>query len=401
MKTHSTKLLWLFSFLFFFSCSNDEFDQNTEAKIDNQQESFIPVCTVLYGDDYNQSDSIETRAVLQKNNKWANGSVITVKFLNGSSFLQNKVKKYAQEWTAYANIKFKFVGANQNADIKIGFKWNGDSGSWSYLGTYCKNIAQNKPSMNFGWFDASTTDTEFSRTILHEFGHALALEHEQQHPTNTIQWNKSVVYAYYAKQGWSKADVDANVFKKLSTSTTNYSAYDRNSIMHYSIDKSFTLNGYSVGWNTILSSTDKNFIAKQYPYPANTKGFYRYNLNSQHLYTSNFEELKSNSFESIMGRVYTTKVANTLPIYRYYNTVNKDRLSTINYNELKNGTGNWKYEGISGYAYKTQQTNTIPVYRYSVGGAKPDHFLTTSNTEVAGGKFGYKSEGIAFHILRN
>jgi Astacin (Peptidase family M12A). len=393
-------LIAIASMMLLSSCQQEDI-LNETSNINIEQASADPhVCTELYHEDNENSDN-DLRASLWKSSKWPNGSVIKVKFLNGSSYLQNKVKKYATEWTIHGNIKFQFVASNQNADIKVAFKWNGDAGSWSYVGTDCKYISQNQPSINFGWFDSNTADSEFSRTIIHEFGHALGLKHEHQHPTNTISWNKPVVYAYYAKQGWDKAKVDHNIFAKYSTTQTNYSSYDRYSIMHYNIPASHTTNGYTVGWNRALSSTDKTFISQQYPYPANTKGFYRYYLNNHHFYTSNYNELGNNYFEQIMGRVYSYKASNTFPIYRYYNTSNGDRLSTLNWNELKNGSGSWRYEGVTGYAYKSQQANTIPVYRYYRSSSPAAHFLTTSSTEVAGGKHGFKSEGIAFYILRN
>jgi len=258
-------LIAIASMMLLSSCQQEDILETTPtSQYEEALEEDSYVCTEL---DYFEDDITdnELRGALLKSNKWPNGSVIKVKFLNGSSYLQNKVKKYAAQWSAHANIKFQFVASNKNADIKVAFKWKGDEGSWSYLGTYCKSIAQNKPSMNFGWFTTKTAENEFSRTILHEFGHALGLVHEHEHPKNTIKWNKSVVYSYYKKtQGWSKAKVDANIFHKYSTGQTNYSAYDKYSIMHYSIPKAHTTNGYSVGWNRVLSSKDKAFIRQQY-----------------------------------------------------------------------------------------------------------------------------------------
>ena len=121
--------------------------------------------------------------------------------------------------------------------------------------------------MNFGWFNDSTSDTEFSRTVIHEFGHALGMIHEHQHPLAAIPWDKPKVYAYYAgaPNYWTQAQVDNNLFAKYSTSQTQYSAYDTQSIMHYSISSTLTTNGFSVGSNTVLSPTDKQFIAAVYP----------------------------------------------------------------------------------------------------------------------------------------
>jgi len=133
------------------------------------------------------------------------------------------------------------------------------------LGKDCRSISQNSPSMNFSWFSSATSDAEFSRTIKHEFGHLIGLIHEHQNPTANIQWDKPKVYAYYAQQGWGSLQVDNNIFLKYSTSVTNYSNYDSFSIMHYPIDASLTTDGYSVGWNNILSIRDKFFINGIYP----------------------------------------------------------------------------------------------------------------------------------------
>ncbi|WP_163398488.1 hypothetical protein [Flavobacterium fluviatile] len=94
--------------------------------------------------------------------------------------------------------------SGQSAAIKIAFKWNGDVASWSNIGNRCYKIAQNSPSMNFGWFDNNTSDEEFSRVVIHEFGHALGFVHEHQNPTSPIQWNVAEVYNYYALAGWDK-----------------------------------------------------------------------------------------------------------------------------------------------------------------------------------------------------
>ncbi|WP_161596906.1 matrixin family metalloprotease [Chitinophaga vietnamensis] len=205
-----------------------------------------------------------TEGVLVKASRWANGKTIRVKFLNGSTFLRSKVQTYAKVWENYANIKFSFVADNQAADLKVNFA--SDNSSWSYIGTDALTYAPgNDESIHFGWFDSSTSDWEFSRTVTHEFGHAIGLAHEQSSPAANIQWNKPVVYAYYAQQGWSQSDVDYNVFYKYSAQVTQYSAYDPASIMQYPIDASFTTNGFSVGWNAVLSATDKSFIASVYP----------------------------------------------------------------------------------------------------------------------------------------
>lgn len=194
---------------------------------------------------------------------WNRGQTLKVRFLGGTNYLQRKVEFYAKIWEQYANIRLQFVSGG-DSEIRIAF--TPGQGSWSYIGTDNLNISQNEPTMNFGWFDERTTDTEFSRTTLHEFGHALGCIHEHQNPAGNIPWNREAVYAYYARtDGWSPEQVDVNIFQKYDASTTQYTQFDQNSIMLYSIPRELTTNGFSVGWNTTLSPMDQWFIGQEYP----------------------------------------------------------------------------------------------------------------------------------------
>ncbi|MES2776961.1 MAG: M12 family metallopeptidase [Bacteroidota bacterium] len=200
--------------------------------------------------------------VFDQSFKWTTGKILKVKFLNGSDFLQSKVRQYARVWETYGNISFQFVTQGY-AEIRITFN---RGGSWSKVGTQSVSIGQGEPSMNFGWFDYNTSDVEFQRTIQHEFGHSLGLLHEHASPLSQIHWNVPKVYAFYMQtQGWTKEMVDFNVFNRYSVSQTN-NTYDPRSIMHYPIPAAFTTDGFSVGWNSVLSDLDKKLIAEIYPF---------------------------------------------------------------------------------------------------------------------------------------
>lgn len=254
----------------FLSCNQDtelyQVDKNTTTVLNEEMHMCTEIPSLM-----NSNATAKPNATILNSLKWASGQTIRVKFLNGDDFLKEKVKLYAKFWTYQANINFQYVSANENADVKVAFKWNNDVGSWSHLGTNCKSIDQNTPSINFGWFDSNTTDTEFKRVILHEFGHIMGLIHEHQSPVGNILWDKPKVYEYYQRtQGWTTQQVDNNIFTKYSTTITNYSAYDNLSIMHYFIDPSLTLNGYGVGTNLALSFQDKYFINLCYPRPTHS-----------------------------------------------------------------------------------------------------------------------------------
>ncbi|MDV3908069.1 peptidase M12 [Elizabethkingia anophelis] len=206
----------------------------------------------------------DPRGAVIKSTKWPNGSVITVGLYGGTAKVRSKVMQYAQEWSKYANITFKFVTSG-TPQIRVTFTQG--AGSYSYLGTQALNRPSNSETMNFGWFDDNTDEVDFRRTTIHEFGHALGLIHEHQNPLANIPWDKQKVYDYYkgAPNNWDSTKVNINLFTKYSTTQTQYSAYDTQSIMHYPINSDLTTNGFSVGWNSDLSSTDKQFIGTVYP----------------------------------------------------------------------------------------------------------------------------------------
>ncbi|KAK4182445.1 hypothetical protein QBC35DRAFT_172305 [Podospora australis] len=195
---------------------------------------------------------------------WNTGREITVRILNGTPKIREKIKYYASLWTEHANITFKWVDSG-DADLRVNV--NGDGSSWSYLGT--DNLVVKAPTypytMNYGWLTDSTPEHEYARVIIHEFGHALGCIHEHQSPAANIPWNEQAVIEYYRRtNGWDEAKTRANVMKRESA-PTQFSAFDTSSIMIYAVPAELTIGGYSVPWSTKLSETDKSFIATAYP----------------------------------------------------------------------------------------------------------------------------------------
>lgn len=196
--------------------------------------------------------------------KWDNGRELRVHFMDGDPDVQARLQPFAQQWSEHANIRFQFVN-DPDAEIRISFQ---QQGSWSYLGTDALSIPKNQPTMNFGWLTRNTADDEYSRVVIHEFGHALGCYHEHSNPTADIPWNKEAVYAYYEgpPNNWSRADVDHNLFRRYASGISQFSQFDDKSIMLYSIPERFVTDpARAVGWNQVLSDTDKSFIGTMYP----------------------------------------------------------------------------------------------------------------------------------------
>lgn len=239
--------------------------------------SEIHVCTTALPDDAPDSNRVTSPSgagslAMPLATFWPNGKRLRVQFLRGGTEkVREKVMYYAQLWEKYANIDFQFVDTGP-ADIRIAFDQG--AGSWSALGTNSKGIPQDKPTMNFGWFDDDTREEDFSSTTIHEFGHALGCIHEHQSPNVKINWDKPKVYAYFEKppNNWSKDKVDHNLFKAYDGKSTVASDYDDRSVMLYSFPASLTTDGKGTPTNHTLSPQDKLFISMMYPFQTRSSG---------------------------------------------------------------------------------------------------------------------------------
>ena len=204
---------------------------------------------------------------------WPNGSTLNVKFLDGDPVVQKRVEEVAHQWSQYANLKLDF-GNHGFAHIRISFKLKGQS--WSYVGTQSLTIFnQANPTMNFGWLEPDSSDETYSGVVLHEFGHALGLIHEHQNPSNGIPWDRDAVIKYYTgpPNNWTMDYVEHNVLNAYPKDQTQYSDFDKLSIMLYPIPNAHTKEDWAVDWdNDVLSATDKQFIESLYPFPPKNDG---------------------------------------------------------------------------------------------------------------------------------
>jgi serralysin len=205
------------------------------------------------------------RAALLNDSKWQSGEVIQANFVGGGPELQDRVRKVALEWAApnMANLDIQFVEGDK-ADVRIAFMPG--KGSWSVLGTQCRQVPVEEPTMNFGWLTDQSSDDDVRRVVLHEWGHALGLIHEHQNPNGGIKWNEPAVIADLSTppNSWDERTIRHNVLDHYPADGVTATAVDSDSIMMYPIPASWTLDGFSADLNHDLSPTDVQFIHSAY-----------------------------------------------------------------------------------------------------------------------------------------
>jgi serralysin len=196
--------------------------------------------------------------------RWDVGALITTRFLSGDLWLQQRVRKVAEEWTRLANLTFVFQNYGPT-DIRIAF-FPGN-GSWSYLGTTCRAVPEPQPTMNFGWLTPESSDDELRRVVLHQFGHALGLVHEHQKPRGGMRWNRDAVIKDLGgpPNYWTEEKIEHALFANYGPQTSASPNGDPLSIMRYPIPESWTDGSFSSGLNGELSAKDKALIARNYP----------------------------------------------------------------------------------------------------------------------------------------
>lgn len=191
---------------------------------------------------------------------------LTVGFLDGSGNQRRMFRDVLDIWrevlAGRLNIALVDGARARTAHVRVSFQC---SGHWSFVGRDARHAVEGKATMNI--MLSSQPWEEWRRVVLHEFGHALGLRHEHAHPQSGIAWDREAVYRFYAQtQGWDRATVDRQVFTPAPDQWTG-TRWDPQSIMHYPVPASLTLDRQAVGWNDDLSPADIAFVHSLYPLP--------------------------------------------------------------------------------------------------------------------------------------
>jgi len=192
-----------------------------------------------------QEDSLGVQLVLNTPYKW-NKDILRVFFMDTKDDeLKTNTIQIANTWSKYSNIQFELSSSIYRSDIRVSFfeKY----GYASALGIQAKEgVFMGNSTL---WLQNlhERSSSEFKRVVLHEFGHAIGLEHELQSPGSNIEWDSTKVYKYYNEVcKWDSIKVSKNIFTKIDTE--DYSKFDSKSIMIYAVPDSLTKNHKAIPW---------------------------------------------------------------------------------------------------------------------------------------------------------
>ena len=213
------------------------------------------------------------RGMAIENKTWPQHSTVKISLSTMTQEQELLVKKTINEWSPHTNLHFKFIKSN-DGDIRIA----GDNiglGSWSVFGTDAHQCDRSEPTMAI---DFTNPDETARADVLHEFGHALGLLHEHQHPARSLDIDEQATYEHFASKNFTSDEVDRQILGQFDPAEVKTSEYDKDSIMHYPFAASLFNGGDEISFPTELSGGDKKFMKSLYPPDESPAGKFLYSL---------------------------------------------------------------------------------------------------------------------------
>jgi hypothetical protein len=229
------------------------------------------------------------RAFAFRFNQWTASDLgperrLRVCFLGGNPTIRRTIAEIAREWTKFGNVNLDFGQTTPDADprvhqgpdsyeIHVSFLpgQDSDDACWSLLGTEAKQVGAGEATMGFPKFDYAPKPMPYLKYyVLHEFGHALGLNHEhQKHRTGCRLDLQKVVRSF-------PDGINVDLLRKQYIELNHYDQvvpgiqieFDPKSVMNYVLPADWfdARDGTDcgVGWNFELCDGDRQAVELLY-----------------------------------------------------------------------------------------------------------------------------------------
>lgn len=219
-------------------------------------------------------------------NNWWHKLNLNICFFGGSTNLRDYFIEIASEWQKGTALTLDFgkksdgfnsCSPTNSGDIRVSFN---KAGNWSYVGRSARKRPIDTMTLNIDIPQAenfSLSDVPHYRkvhiatAIRHEFGHALGLEHEHQHPDSKCEehFDMDEIVTYFRKKAYNNEKAIKRYVLTLTGKRLAKTRYDKKSIMHYDFLPDLFKDGegadcYLRERNTKISPTDLRFIKARY-----------------------------------------------------------------------------------------------------------------------------------------
>ncbi|MGO6819721.1 M12 family metallopeptidase [Rhizobium brockwellii] len=238
-------------------------------------------------------------SVIRNADLWR-GTRVTVCFgpvrrANAKQDLKERISAIAKEWTTSGLIDLAFqsqpCSSVASADIRVDITEGGDGPKFtSLVGVQSKRggLDHGIFSMQLRFPDQSTyynSEPVFRFYVLHEFGHALGIQHEHQRIDCGYDYHFIADHYRYSSERAAREQLSRVLeFPQAAYSGSKFTAtpYDNDSVMKYNLSSQTYPNSddprvykegerskcYRAIWITTLSDFDKEGIAKAYRQPS-------------------------------------------------------------------------------------------------------------------------------------
>lgn len=190
------------------------------------------------------------RAVGQKNVFYKPGSTLKIQVIGSAQFISGVTNVLMTHAQPFVNLKFQFV--TTGGDVTIDNNYSG--------GGVARCLGCQKPSISIS--------SASQGLVLHEFGHALGMQHEMKNPNIKLTWIESVLVQSYGGADFVKSQITSTV----NASSVNALAFDKNSVMIYNLPASTNKERVEMRPSNVYTDIDKQWLVMTYGPPVGFTG---------------------------------------------------------------------------------------------------------------------------------